>query len=130
MRKSLALVTVLAGTLIISAACSPKSANRGHIPPPSQLEKLEVGKHSKDYVRNVLGTPSTVGTFDKEVWYYIGRRVEQWAFLQESIIEQKVVAIYFDKQAILPCLSKYIATTFCSMMDSCRKAHCSTRRPI
>ena len=107
MRKSLALVTILAVTLIIGAACAPRSANRGHIPPPSQLEKLEVGKHSKDYVRNVLGTPSTIGTFDKEVWYYIGRRVEQWAFLRESIIEQKVVAIYFDKQGKIEYIQNY-----------------------
>jgi len=107
MRKSLALAAVLAGALVMSTACSPRSANRGHIPPPSQLEKLEVGTHSKDYVRNVLGTPSTIGTFDKEVWYYIGRRVEQWAFLRESIIEQKVVAIYFDEQGKIAYIQNY-----------------------
>ena len=107
MRKSLALVTILAGTLIISAACAPRSANRGHIPPPSQLEKLEVGKHSKEYVRTLLGTPSTVGTFDKEVWYYIGRRTEKWAFFDESVIQQQVVVVYFNPAGKVEHIEKY-----------------------
>ena len=33
--------------------------------------------------------------------------VEQWAFLQESIIEQKVVAIYFDKQGKIEYIQSY-----------------------
>ena len=107
MRKSLALIAVFAGALAISTACSPKSTNRGHMPPPSKLEKLKVGKHSKSYVRNILGSPSTIGAFDKEVWYYIGRRVEQWAFLRETIIEQKVIAIYFDNQGKIEYIQRY-----------------------
>ena len=106
-RGSLALIAIFAGALAMSSACSPRSTNRGHIPPPSQLEKLKVGKHSKSYVQNVLGSPSTIGTFDKEVWYYIGRRIEQWAFLRESIIEQTVVAIYFDDQGKIEYIQKY-----------------------
>jgi outer membrane protein assembly factor BamE (lipoprotein component of BamABCDE complex) len=96
MRKSFITLTIAATLLAIAAGCSPRTANRGNFPAASQLEKLEVGKHSKDYVRGVLGTPSTVGTFDKNVWYYIGRRTERWAFFEESVLEQQIVAIYFD----------------------------------
>ena len=107
MRKSLALIAIFAGALAISTACSPRSTNRGHIPPASQLEKLKVGKHSKSYVQNILGSPSTIGTFDKEVWYYIGRRIEQWAFFRESTIEQKVIAIYFYNQGKIEYIQRY-----------------------
>ena len=107
MRKSLVLIAIFAGTLAISSACSPRSTNRGHIPPPSQLEKLKIGEHSKSYVRNILGAPSTIGTFDNEVWYYIGRRIEQWAFFRESIIEQKIVAIYFNSQGKIEYIQRY-----------------------
>tara|TARA_A100001037_G_scaffold288440_1_gene299065 strand:- start:62 stop:556 length:495 start_codon:yes stop_codon:yes gene_type:complete len=107
MRKSLALIAIIVGALAMSAACSPRSTNRGHIPPPSQLEKLKIGQHLKSYVRNILGAPSTVGTFDNEVWYYIGRRIEQWAFFRESIIEQKIVAIYFNDLGKIEYIQRY-----------------------
>lgn len=96
MRKPLIIAVIAATFAVAAAGCAPRSANRGNIPAPSQLEKLQVGKHSKEYVRSLLGTPSTVGTFDKEVWYYIGRRTERWAFLEESVVQQQVVAVYFD----------------------------------
>jgi outer membrane protein assembly factor BamE (lipoprotein component of BamABCDE complex) len=60
-----------------------------------------------EYVRGILGTPSTVGTFDKDVWYYIGRRIEKWAFLEEKILEQKIVAIYFDPKGTIEHIQTY-----------------------
>ena len=102
------IIGVIAATVVVAASgCAPRTANRGNIPAPSQLEKLQVGKHSKEYVRTLLGTPSTVGTFDKEVWYYIGRRTERWAFFDESVIQQQVVAVYFDLTGKVEHIQKY-----------------------
>lgn len=105
--KPLVTIAIAASIAVLAAGCSPRTANRGNIPTPSQLDKLEVGKHSKDYVRGVLGTPSTVGTFDKNIWYYIGRRIERWAFLKESVLEQQVVAIYFDQRNRIEYIQTY-----------------------
>ena len=107
MRKPLVIAVIAATITLAAAGCAPRSANRGNIPAPSQLGKLQVGKHSKEYVRTLLGTPSTVGTFDKEVWYYIGRRTEKWAFFKESIIQQQVVAVYFDPTGKVEHIQKY-----------------------
>lgn len=107
MRRPIAAALVAAAALALTAGCSPKTANRGNIPPPSQLEKLEVGKHTMEYVRGVLGTPSTVGTFDQNVWYYIGRRTERWAFFEESVLEQQVVAVYFDSSGKIEHIQTY-----------------------
>ena len=107
MRKPLIIAVIAATFAVAAAGCAPRSANRGNIPAPSQLEKLQVGKHSKEYVRSLLGTPSTVGTFDKEVWYYIGRRTERWAFLEESVVQQQVVAVYFDPAGKIEHIQKY-----------------------
>ena len=109
MNKSLAAFLAATAILALSTGCTPKTANRGNIPPPSQIEKLEVGKHSMEYVRSVLGTPSTVGTFDQNVWYYIGRRTERWAFFDESVMEQQVVAIYFDNGGKIEHIQTYDA---------------------
>lgn len=107
MRKSFAVAVAASALLALAAGCSPKTANRGNIPTPSQLEKLEIGKHTMEYVRGVLGTPSTVGTFDQSVWYYIGKRTERWAFFEESVLEQQVVAVYFDGNGTIEHIQTY-----------------------
>tara|TARA_B100001123_G_scaffold436044_2_gene565667 strand:+ start:1223 stop:1663 length:441 start_codon:yes stop_codon:yes gene_type:complete len=98
------IITMIAG---VAMSCAPRTANRGNLPAVSQLNKLKVGMHSKEYVRSLLGGPSTVGTFDKEVWYYIGRRTEKWAFFEESVIAQQVVAVYFDPAGKIEHIQKY-----------------------
>ena len=107
MCKLLVIAVIAATVTVATAGCAPRFANRGNIPAPSQLEKLQVGKHSKEYVRTLLGTPSTVGTFDKEAWYYIGRRTEKWAFFDESVIQQQVVVVYFDPTGKVEHIQKY-----------------------
>ena len=107
MRTLLVMAGISATVTVAAAGCAPRSANRGNIPTPSQLEKLQIGKHSKEYVRTLLGTPSTVGTFDKEVWYYIGRRTEKWAFFDESVIQQQVVVVYFDPTGKVEHIQRY-----------------------
>lgn len=107
MRRSLVTIALAATIAVTAVSCAPRTANRGNIPTVSQLEKLQVGKHSKAYVRGVLGTPSTVGTFDKDVWYYIGRRIERWAFFEESVLEQQIVAVYFDPKGTIEHIQTY-----------------------
>ena len=101
MRRPIATIAIAATLAVAAVACAPRTANRGNIPTVSQLEKLKVGKHSKVYVRGILGTPSTFGTFDKDVWYYIGRRTEKWAFFDEKVLEQQIVVVYFDPKGTI-----------------------------
>jgi outer membrane protein assembly factor BamE (lipoprotein component of BamABCDE complex) len=107
MRRPIATIAIAAALTVATVACAPRTANRGNIPTVSQLEKLKVGKHSKEYVRGILGTPSTVSTFDKDVWYYIGRRTERWAFFEESVLEQQIVAVYFDPKGTIEHIQTY-----------------------
>jgi outer membrane protein assembly factor BamE (lipoprotein component of BamABCDE complex) len=107
MHRPIANILIAATLTVATVACAPRTANRGNIPTISQLERLKVGKHSKEYVRGILGTPSTVGTFDKDVWYYIGRRTEKWAFFEEKIMEQQIVAVYFDPKGTIEHIQTY-----------------------
>lgn len=110
MQKPLVTFAIAATVLALAVGCSPRTANRGNIPAPSQIEKLQVGQHTKQYVRGVLGTPSTVGTFDENIWYYIGRRTKKWAFFEETIIEQQILAIYFDTTGRIEYIQAYDAS--------------------
>jgi len=94
---NLALAAVLAGTMGL-AGCSKVERSRGYVPDASDLAEINVGVDSKLSVRESLGSPSTVGTFDDDAWYYIRSRHERMAFLREEVIAREVVAIYFDDQ--------------------------------
>lgn len=79
----------------------------GFIPSSTALEQIPVGA-SKDQVQIVLGTPSTTADFGGEVWYYISQtRVRKVAFENQKIVEQRVLAIYFDKNNTITRVADY-----------------------
>lgn len=103
-----ALVTVaLAALAVGTAGCGARQANRGNLPTESQMAKIEVGKSTKSQVSNAIGTPSTVGTFDDQVWYYISRKTSKWGFLEEEVLDQQVLAMYFDEKGTLQHIERY-----------------------
>src|ERR1041384_7478514 len=80
---------------------------RGYVLPEGALEQVPLGA-TQDQVLIVLGTPSTVATVSGEVFYYISQRAEQrLAFLQQQVTNQRVVAVYFDKQRRVERLANY-----------------------
>jgi outer membrane protein assembly factor BamE (lipoprotein component of BamABCDE complex) len=89
------------------AACTPRIDTRGHVATPGTVEKLEVGKQTRDDVVQLLGSPSTTATFDDETWYYISQRTETLAFYAPETIDQKVLALKFDKAGVLKDMQTY-----------------------
>jgi len=56
----------------------------------------------------VLGTPSTVATVNGEVFYYISQKSQRnAAFMPYRVIDQRVVAVYFDKDRKVVRLANY-----------------------
>lgn len=76
--------------------CSPIQATRGNLVQDEKLSQIEVGLSTSDDVAEILGTPSTVATFDNAVWYYIGQRTERTAFFRPEIIERRILVVEFD----------------------------------
>jgi outer membrane protein assembly factor BamE (lipoprotein component of BamABCDE complex) len=55
-----------------------------------------------------MGTPSTVATLNGEVFYYISQRADRpVAFMNPKIIDQRVIAIYFDRNRQVKRLANY-----------------------
>lgn len=96
-----------AAALALLGACDPKTESRGNIPRESQMQQIMVGQSTMDDVVRVVGTPSTVGTFDSKTWYYIGHHAEQWAFFDKSILEAQVLAMHFDDNRVLTKIDTY-----------------------
>lgn len=82
-------------------ACSPTVRTHGHVLDEAALAQIEPGRTSRDRVAQLLGSPSSMGTFDGAAWYYVSQRTERHSFYQEKVVEQKVVAITFDEQGVV-----------------------------
>ncbi|HET6838585.1 MAG TPA: outer membrane protein assembly factor BamE [Bradyrhizobium sp.] len=102
-RGALAAVLVCAAL----AGCTGEQFQKGYILPPGALEQIPIGA-SQDQVLIVMGTPSTVATLNGEVFYYISQRADRpVAFLNQKVVDQRVIAIYFDKNRQVRKLANY-----------------------
>ena len=91
----------------VLGACTGEQFQKGYILPPGALEQIPIGA-SQDQVLIVMGTPSTVATLNGEVFYYISQRSERKvAFMNQQVVDQRVIAIYFDKNRQVQRLANY-----------------------
>jgi outer membrane protein assembly factor BamE (lipoprotein component of BamABCDE complex) len=86
--------------------CFTQTYQHGYVIAEGALEQIPLGA-TQEQVLIVLGTPSTVATISGEVFYYISQRAEQTAFLPQKVIDQRVVAVYFDKNRRVQRLANY-----------------------
>ena len=104
----LALACALAGPLAL-AGCGgfTETLQRGYVLPEGALEQIPIGA-TQEQVLIVLGTPSTVATVDGEAFYYISQKAERSAaFVPHQTIDQRVIAVYFDKERKVVRLANY-----------------------
>src|SRR6201988_1793041 len=101
------LAAAVALTCAVLGACTNEQFQKGYILPPGALEQIPIGA-SQDQVLIVMGTPSTVATLDGEVFYYISQRSERnVAFMNQQVVDQRLIAIYFDKKRQVRRLANY-----------------------
>lgn len=108
-RSNFCALIAAAALVLMFGACSnfTQVYQRGYVLPDGALEQIPMGA-TQEQVLIVLGTPSTVATVSGEVFYYISQRGEQSvAFMPQRVIEQRVVAVYFDKTRRVERLADY-----------------------
>ena len=91
------------------AACGNfgETLQRGYVLAEGSLEQIPVGS-TQEQVLIVLGTPSTVATVKGEAFYYISQKTERgMAFMPHEVVDQRVVAVYFDKDRRVERLANY-----------------------
>ncbi len=89
------------------AACSPPVETRGNLPNPELLAEIQPGIHSQEEVIDLLGTPSSIATFDSKTWYYISKQTESFAFFEPEVLDQQVVIIEFDDGGLVKNIRLY-----------------------
>ncbi|WKA31998.1 outer membrane protein assembly factor BamE [Bradyrhizobium roseum] len=106
-RRGFRAATAVALICAALAGCTGEQFQKGYILPPNALEQIPIGA-SQDQVLIVMGTPSTVATLNGEVFYYISQRSERKvAFMNQQVVDQRVIAIYFDKNRQVQRLANY-----------------------
>jgi outer membrane protein assembly factor BamE (lipoprotein component of BamABCDE complex) len=79
----------------------------GYVVDQQSLNLIPVGS-SREQVLLTMGTPSTTATFDSEVFYYISQKRERAvAFMKPRLVDQTVLAIYFDKDGVVARRANY-----------------------
>jgi outer membrane protein assembly factor BamE (lipoprotein component of BamABCDE complex) len=105
--RGLRSVAVIALVCVGLSACVGEQFQKGYILPPGALEQIPIGA-SQDQVLIVMGTPSTVATLNGEVFYYISQRSERKVmFMEQKVVDQRVIAVYFDKNRQVVRLANY-----------------------
>ena len=105
-RRAAAYVLTFSLMLTVGG-CVGESFQRGYVLPDGALEQIRLGA-SQEQVLIVLGTPSTVATVSGEAFYYISQRAERpVSFLQTKITDQRVIAIYFDRDRRVQRVAAY-----------------------
>jgi outer membrane protein assembly factor BamE (lipoprotein component of BamABCDE complex) len=106
MRRTAPLLLVGAFVPLL-ASCETIIDQRGFAPTPGSVEKLEVGTQSREDVVRLIGSPSSVATFNPNVWYYISQKQETYAFFTPVMIEQNVMQLSFNDSGRLQNMKKY-----------------------
>jgi outer membrane protein assembly factor BamE (lipoprotein component of BamABCDE complex) len=98
-------LTIVAGLSL--AGCMGETLQRGYIPPETALQQVQVGA-PREQVLIALGTPSTTADFGGEVFYYISQKTNRpVAFMNAHVIDQTVLAVYFDENSQVSQVANY-----------------------
>jgi outer membrane protein assembly factor BamE (lipoprotein component of BamABCDE complex) len=107
-RRAAATLAVLSAMALPLGGCLfGETFQRGYVLPDGALEQIRLGA-SQEQVLIVLGTPSTVATVSGEAFYYISQKAERAvSFMPTSITDQRVIAIYFDRDRRVQRVASY-----------------------
>lgn len=97
MIKRIAQAGLVIVTLVSVSGCFTEKGFSGHIVESKDVDLVKVGKSSKADVYDILGSPSSKGSFDRDIWYYVGDYRSQTAFMDPKVRNRQVIAIHFDK---------------------------------
>jgi outer membrane protein assembly factor BamE (lipoprotein component of BamABCDE complex) len=105
---SFRLALAFTGALALAGCGSmTETLQRGYVLPEGALEQVPVGA-TQEQVLIVLGTPSTVATVNGDAFYYISQKAQRSAaFMPHEVVDQRVVAVYFDKERRVSRLANY-----------------------
>ena len=101
------MACTLAASMLIAGCQTQETISHGAVITQDQIDLIPVGS-SKDQVLLALGTPSTTGAFDNEIFYYISQKKQRkYAYQKGKVVDQRVLAVYFDEESTVSQVADY-----------------------
>lgn len=92
---------------VLTGCNTSEVLTQGYVVDNQALELVPPGS-SKDQVLLTLGTPTTQADYGSEAFYYISqKRVRKAMFLKPRLVEQSILAVYFDGDETVTSISNY-----------------------
>jgi outer membrane protein assembly factor BamE (lipoprotein component of BamABCDE complex) len=107
MRRNYSLSAVVLCAALGAAGCAPTYTTHGFTPQAEVLDTIEAGTDTRGSVLRKLGRPSSSGTFDSSVWYYVASKMEEFAFYEPTVVDRKVVVVKFDDAGLVTAVNRY-----------------------
>ena len=79
---------------------------RGYPLERDKIDRIEVNKTTKDEILVLLGSPTVIGTFDENLWYYIGQHTQRISFFNPKTIQSLSVALLFNENDVVIALEE------------------------
>ena len=79
----------------------------GHVLEEEKIASIAIGVDSKDSVMSRLGSPSTIGTFNTDVWYYISSQEERFAFFAPTTTYRDILVVEFGQTNLVSDIGNY-----------------------
>ena len=97
------LTLALLGAIAIFGlqACQARIANRGTSPDMEEITSIQPGSDTREDILRRFGSPSSTALFRNDTWYYIGQRMETYAFYKPEVTNRSVLVIKFDENGIV-----------------------------
>ena len=93
-RKMIATVVM---TVALSACSQDLFIQQsGNMPTDERLAKLQIGQ-SKNEITDLLGSPSSVVSLDKDTWIYMSSDIERVAFFTPKETDRNLLVLKFNK---------------------------------
>ena len=89
-------IAVMFAAALLVSGCAGQIDRHGHLFTDVDLDQIQPGM-SQDQVRLTLGTPTTTGTMDGRVFYYISSTRKTLPMGRPKVVDRKIVAVYFDQ---------------------------------
>jgi outer membrane protein assembly factor BamE (lipoprotein component of BamABCDE complex) len=98
-RPALYGLLLVAGLAI--AGCTNRVDVHGHMPKPEALAEIKPQTTTREQVRDLLGSPTAVATFDDKRWYYISQKTENGPFSSQELIDQEILIVTFNDTGVV-----------------------------
>lgn len=102
-RSAVALLAVTA-TL---AGCTAQYRDHGYVPPAEDLAAIEVGRDTRESVRETIGAPTTSALVDERGYYYVSSRMRHFGWRAPEEVSREIVAVSFGDSGTVTNVERY-----------------------